>query len=408
MDMHVCWVAIRSEIMSKKIKLEAKGLYKVFGPNPKKVLPLIERGDSKSQIFAETEHTLGVNQVSLEVYKGEIFVIMGLSGSGKSTLVRLFNRLIEPTLGEVYIDGESITQMSQKALRAVRRKKISMVFQSFALMPHLTVLDNTAFGLILDGVDKETAIRKAQAALEQVGLATQGDLFPAALSGGMQQRVGIARALATGSELMLMDEAFSALDPIIRSEMQDELLKLQQKSRHTIIFISHDLDEAMRIGDRIAIMQDGDVIQVDTPEAILKHPANDYVASFFKGVSVGKVLKAGYLARPPACLLTDVDQQASETVINEFNRSSEAFGVCVDSTDSFQGIISQASVATTSQSPLSASYLQSVEPLSAGELVNDILEKVAKSDCPLPVVDQQQRFCGVISQADLLMALGNT
>lgn len=394
--------------MSKKIKLEAKGLYKVFGPHPHKVLPLIERGDSKSQIFAQTEHTLGVNQVSLQVYEGEIFVIMGLSGSGKSTLVRLFNRLIEPTLGEVYIDGESITQMTPKALRAIRRKKISMVFQSFALMPHLTVLENTAFGLLLDGVDKDTAARKAQAALDQVGLSTQGDLLPSALSGGMQQRVGIARALATGSELMLMDEAFSALDPIIRSEMQDELLKLQQKSRHTIIFISHDLDEAMRIGDRIAIMQDGDVIQVDTPEAILKHPANEYVASFFKGVSVGKVLKAGYLAQAPACLLTGVDQRMPETVIEDFIASEQPYGVCLDSAEGYQGVISQQALKTEKSQHLSDIYLKHIEPLSAGDLVNDILEKVAKAECPLPVVDQNQQFCGVISQSNLLMALDNT
>lgn len=204
-----------------------------------------------------------------------------------------------------------------------------------------------------------------------------------------------------------MDEAFSALDPIIRSEMQDELLKLQQKSRHTIIFISHDLDEAMRIGDRIAIMQDGDVIQVDTPEVILKHPANEYVASFFKGVSVGKVLKAGYLAQTPDCLLTGVDKRTPETVIEDFVASKQPYGVCLDSADGYQGVISQQALKTEQPPHLSDSYLKHIEPLSAGDLVNDILEKVAKAECPLPVIDNNQQFYGVISQSNLLLALDN-
>lgn len=389
------------------VKLEAKDLYKVFGPTPKKVLPLIEQGDSKESIFEQTQHTLGVKQASFQVYEGEIFVIMGLSGSGKSTLVRLLNRLIEPTLGEVWIDGENITQMSPKALRSIRRKKISMVFQSFALMPHLNVLENTAFGLTLDGVDKVTAMGKAQNALEQVGLAAQGEAFPSELSGGMQQRVGIARALATGSELMLMDEAFSALDPIIRSEMQDELLKLQHKNGHTIIFISHDLDEAMRIGDRIAIMQGGEVIQVDTPEAILRQPANDYVASFFKGVSVVKILKAGYLAKPPACLISNVETRNIQAIQNHLEESGQSYGICLNTAQQFQGVVSRDSLQRAAQNAadLTEIYLKDVPVIDANTLIDHIISQVAAATFPLPVVDDHQQFRGVVTQSSLLQAL---
>jgi len=254
----------------KEVKIELKNVYKVFGDSPKKALTLLKKGLDKEEIFRRTAQTIGVNNASFQIYKGEIFVIMGLSGSGKSTLVRLFNRLIEPSSGSILIDGEDIATMNHAELRAVRRTKMSMVFQSFALLPHLNIIDNVSFGLELSGIGKEERYCKAKEALSQVGLIDYVHAYPDSLSGGMQQRVGLARALANNPDILLMDEAFSALDPLIRAEMQDELLKLQSEQERTIVFISHDLDEAMKLGDRIAIMQGGTVVQIGSPDEILK------------------------------------------------------------------------------------------------------------------------------------------
>ena len=276
----------------KEVKIELKNVYKIFGNSPKKALSLLKKGMNKEEIFRHTAQSVGVCDATFQIYKGEIFVIMGLSGSGKSTLVRLINRLIEPSSGAILIDGEDITTMKSSLLREVRRKKMSMVFQSFALLPHLSVLENVAFGLELGGMKKEERHEKAKEALLQVGLLEYANVYPDALSGGMQQRVGLARALANNPDILLMDEAFSALDPLTRSEMQDELLKLQSEQERTIVFISHDLDEAMKLGDRIAIMQSGDVVQIGTPDEILKNPANEYVRSFFNVVNVGGIISA--------------------------------------------------------------------------------------------------------------------
>ena len=281
--------------MAKQIVIEH--LFKVFGDAPERALDLARQGVAKQDIVAQTGQSIGVFDASFTIEPGEIFVVMGLSGSGKSTLVRMFNRLIEPTAGRIVVDGEDIAQYNDKQLRDFRRKHISMVFQSFALLPHLTVLQNTAFGLELAGVPLGEREAAARAALEQVGLAVWAASYPDELSGGMQQRVGLARALAADPSILLMDEAFSALDPIIRTEMQDELLRLQQVKRRTIVFISHDLDEAMRIGDRVAIMKDGQVVQVGTPEEILRQPADDYVRQFVRGVDQAAVFKAGDIAR---------------------------------------------------------------------------------------------------------------
>lgn len=285
------------------IKIEVKNLYKVFGENPDRAFKMIDAGKGKEEIFEKTGLSLGVKNASLAIEEGEIFVIMGLSGSGKSTMVRLLNRLIEPTRGEVLIDGEDIAKISEAKLRQVRRSKISMVFQSFALMPHLTVLNNTAFGMELAGVPVEERNAKAIDALRQVGLENYANSYPDELSGGMRQRVGLARAMANNPDILLMDEAFSALDPLIRTEMQDELVKLQAQHQRTIVFISHDLDEAMRIGDRIAIMQGGEVVQVGTPEDILNNPANDYVRTFFRGVDISQVFSAKDIARRRGALI---------------------------------------------------------------------------------------------------------
>ena len=279
--------------------IEVKNLTKIFGKNTKQALKLLDNGHSKEEILKQTGSTVGVNRANFSVEEGEIFVIMGLSGSGKSTLVRLINRLIEPTGGNIYINGEDLAKMNKQELREVRRKKLSMVFQKFGLFPHRTVLENAAFGLEIQKVEKQEREEKAKKALELVGLGGYLDQKPGQLSGGMQQRVGLARALTNDPSVLLMDEAFSALDPLIRKEMQDELIHLQSKMKKTILFITHDLDEALRLGDRIALMRDGNIVQIGTPEEILVNPANDYVEKFVEDVDKSKIFTAQHIMKRP-------------------------------------------------------------------------------------------------------------
>lgn len=280
-------------------KIEVKNLYKIFGKQPQKVLQKLREGTTKEELLSKTDHVVGLNDVSFSVEVGEIFVIMGLSGSGKSTLIRCLNRLIEPTSGEIYIDGENITKMDILQLRELRRKKMSMVFQSFALFPHLTVFQNVAYGLMIQDTDEEVQEEKALKALELVGLQGWDDSYPQQLSGGMQQRVGLARALANDPDVLLMDEAFSALDPLIRGDMQDELIAIHNKMGKTIMFITHDLDEALKLGDRIALMKDGLIVQIGSPEEILKNPATKYVERFVENVDKTRVLTAINVMKKP-------------------------------------------------------------------------------------------------------------
>lgn len=261
-------------------KIEVRNVFKIFGSREKDALAMIKQGRSKDQVLADTGCVVGVNDLSLSIGSGEIFVIMGLSGSGKSTLVRHFNRLIDPTSGEILVDGEDILHYDMEALRQFRRKKISMVFQSFGLLPHKTVLDNVAYGLKVRGESKAFCAERALHWINTVGLKGYEGKYPHQLSGGMRQRVGLARALAADTDIILMDEAFSALDPLIRAEMQEQLLELQGTLQKTIVFITHDLDEAVRIGNRIAILKDGRLIQVGTPKEILYSPADEYVDRF--------------------------------------------------------------------------------------------------------------------------------
>jgi len=388
-------------------KLEVKNLYKVFGNKPKKAIQMLESGATKDTIFSQTGMTVGVQNASLQIKEGEIFVIMGLSGSGKSTLVRLLNRLIEPTLGQVLIDGEDITRLDKKSLRAVRRNKVSMVFQSFALLPHLTVLDNAAFGLELSGEPKDVRYEKAMNALNQVGLEAYALSYPDELSGGMQQRVGLARALANDPDILLMDEAFSALDPLIRAEMQDELVNLQKAQRRTIIFISHDLDEAMRIGDRIAIMQGGKIIQVGQPDEILQNPANDYVKSFFKGVDVSNVFNAGDIATQGDVKVikqaADVDLSLAMT---QLNSDESEYAYITDENDHLRGVISTEDLANnlSNQSQLENAFID-LESITDTTQINEVIGQVAASPCPVPVVDKDNKYQGVISQNQLLETL---
>ena len=278
------------------VKISVEGVSRVFGPEPGAAMALLDRGVCKEKILRETGNIIGVNKVDLKIRSGEIFVIMGLSGSGKSTLIRHFNRLIEPTAGKILIDGQDILQLDEAGLRDLRRYKISMVFQKFGLLPHKSVLQNVASGLLISGVAKKEALARAEAQIEIVGLAGFEDKLPFQLSGGMQQRVGLARALATDAEILLMDEAFSALDPLIRYDMQRQLLELQRKLQKTIVFITHDLDEALRIGNHIAILKNGALSQVGTLEEILLNPADDYVKRFVMDVNRSYVVTAGSIA----------------------------------------------------------------------------------------------------------------
>ncbi|MCG3734407.1 glycine betaine/L-proline ABC transporter ATP-binding protein ProV [Vibrio cincinnatiensis] len=388
--------------------LEVKNLYKVFGETPDEAFPLIEKGLNKDQIFEKTGLTVGVKDVSLSINEGEIFVIMGLSGSGKSTLVRLLNRLIEPTQGSVLLKGNDIAKISDKALRTVRRQSISMVFQNFALMPHMTVIENTAFGLELAGIEEQERHRIARVALERVGLEAYCDSYPDELSGGMKQRVGLARALTNDPDILLMDEAFSALDPLIRSEMQDELIRLQNDDKRTIVFISHDLDEAMRIGDRIAIMQDGVVVQVGTPDEILHQPANDYVSSFFRGVNVASVFSAKDIARKkPAAVFKKHDNDGPATALQLLLDNDREFGIVVDRANRYTGIVSLDSLKTAKQEqrPLSSALLPDTITIHPDVSVGELISQVASVPYAVPVVDEQGHYFGVITKSRLLQTL---
>ncbi|MCE7657827.1 glycine betaine/L-proline ABC transporter ATP-binding protein ProV [Vibrio fluvialis] len=388
--------------------LEVKNLFKVFGETPEDAFTLIEQGLNKDQIFEQTGLTVGVKDVSLSINEGEIFVIMGLSGSGKSTLVRLLNRLIEPTRGSVLLKGSDIAHISDHELREVRRQNISMVFQNFALMPHMTVIENTAFGLELAGVPEAQRHQAAKAALERVGLDAYCESYPDELSGGMKQRVGLARALTNDPDILLMDEAFSALDPLIRTEMQDELIRLQNDDKRTIVFISHDLDEAMRIGDRIAIMQDGVVVQVGTPDEILHQPANDYVSSFFRGVNVASVFCAKDIARKnPAAVFKKHDNDGPAAAMQMLLDDDREFGIVVDRANKYTGIVSLDSLkeAKREQRSLSSALLADTVTISPDVSVGDLIGQVAQVPYSVPVVDDDGRYYGVITKTRLLQTL---
>jgi len=387
-------------------------LYKVFGENPEKGLELVKQGKTKEEIYEMTGLTVGVQDASFEVEKGEVFVVMGLSGSGKSTLVRMLNRLIEPTSGEVLVDGENVSTMNRNELVRYRRSKTSMVFQSFALMPHMNVIDNVAFGLELDGIDKEKRTERALDALKQVGLDGWENAYPKELSGGMQQRVGLARGLAVDPDILLMDEAFSALDPLIRTEMQDELLKLQERHERTIVFISHDLDEALRIGDRIAIMEGGRVIQVGTPEDILQNPADDYVRAFFRGVDPTSVISAGDIAKDtqPTVIWT-TPKGGPRATLEYLNNLDREYAYVLDSERRFHGVVSTDTLRELldkedgSEKKIKNAFIKKALPVTETEYLSEILPKVASHTWPIPVIDEQGKYKGVVSKNRFLRTL---
>ncbi len=391
-----------------KEKIVARGLHKIFGPDPSRAMQMLTNGQQKDEIFKNTGMVVGVQDANFAVNEGEIFVIMGLSGSGKSTLIRLLNRLVEPSAGHILVDGVDVATMDKKQLIALRRRDMAMVFQSFALLPHLTVLGNAAFGLDVAGVGRKEREMRALEVLDQVGLKAFAKNRPAELSGGMQQRVGLARALAVDPSLMLMDEAFSALDPLKRTEMQELLLTLQKEHKRTIIFVSHDLDEAFRIGNRIAIMEGGRIVQIGTPDEILHNPVDEYVRAFFKGVDVKKYLSAKDVAMENEVLIIEVPNDIStgfHTAIERLREMRRNYSFVVDRERRVIGTVSIDSMLRcleTGCTSLDGALIDDIVPISGDTRLNDLIGHIVKNPYPLPIVDNEQRYLGAVTQTTLL------
>jgi len=387
-------------------KLRIENLTKIFGDNQNEALHLIHEGKDKREILKETGATIGVNQATFDVKEGEIFVIMGLSGSGKSTLVRMLNRLIEPTSGNIYIDEENISTMDKKALREVRRKKISMVFQNFGLFPHRTILENTEYGLEVQGIDKRERQKKAEAALDNASLLPYKDQYPNQLSGGMQQRVGLARALANDPDILLMDEAFSALDPLIRRDMQDELIEMQKTMNKTIIFITHDLNESLRLGDRIAIMKDGEVVQVGTGQEILTNPANDYVKRFVEDIDRTKVYTAEHIMEEPAALSDEQEKPANILRVMDENNMNNI--LVVDNKERLIGYVTREDVEKLhkhGQENISEIIKKDVPEIEPDVLVDDLFDVVHETRTPIVITNDQSEIEGIIVRSNVIGAM---
>lgn len=385
--------------------VSVRNVYKAFGKRPQTIVKRLKEGATKEDISALG--TAAVIDASFEVAAGEIFVVMGLSGSGKSTLIRTLNGIQPPTDGVVEVFGEDITKVSSTRLRGIRRDRMSMVFQHFALLPHRTVGQNAAYALEVRGINRADRERTAEESLRLVGLAGYGDRYPHELSGGMRQRVGLARALAAETDLMLMDEAFSALDPLIRKEMQDQLLDLQQELGKTIVFITHDLNEAMRLGNRIAMMRDGRIVQVGTTEDILNNPANDYVAQFIQDVDRTRVLTAGEIMEPPVALL---GAQQGPRAAHRLMREHQTSALCVvDQTKRLHGVVYENSVAeavAAGQSTLSG-LIQRMPAVGASTLLAELMGAASEHAAGLAVINDDGKLQGVIPRVTLLNALSD-
>ena len=386
-------------------KIEIKDLYLIFGNEKQKALKMLKKDKSKEEILKDTGCTVGVKDANLSINEGEFFVIMGLSGSGKSTLLRCINRLIRPTAGQVLVNGVDISKISEKELLQVRRKELAMVFQNFGLLPHRSVLSNIAFGLELQGVKKGEREKKAMESMKLVGLKGYENQMVGELSGGMQQRVGLARALANNPEVLLMDEAFSALDPLIRVQMQDELLALQSKMKKTIVFITHDLSEAIKLGDRIAIMKDGEVVQVGTSEEILTEPANDYVARFVENVDRSKIITASSLMIDKP-LVARLKKEGPEVLIRKMRAKNITVLPVIDADDKLVG-----EVHLNDLLKLRSRQEKSIETVVRTEVhsgledtvLEDMLPLMTKSNSPVWVIDETREFLGTIPLSSLII-----
>ncbi len=386
-------------------KIEVEGVYKIFGPSPEDALARARGGESKEKILAETGNTVGLDDVSLSMEEGETFVVMGLSGSGKSTLIRHLNRLIEPTAGRIVIDGLDVLTLDEDALREFRREKTAMVFQRFGLLPHRTVAENVAYSLEIRGVNRRGRRHRAVQWIEAVGLAGYEDSWPSQLSGGMQQRVGLARALCGDPDILLMDEAFSALDPLIRSGMQDQLIEIQGRLRKTVVFITHDLDEALKLGDRIAILKDGRLSQVGPPEEILLEPADDYVAAFVGDVNRARVLTADKVMRPPRPRLA---AETAGEALREMRDRGAKYGFVFDG-NRFRGMVTEEKLVAAAGANGDGASLRALADMPptvpADAMLEDALPAILDTDRPVGVVGGDGRFQGIVSRRRLIRVL---
>ena len=387
-------------------KIEVSHIYKIFGPHPERWLKAAQEGMSKEDLLARSGHTLGLRDISLTIDEGSIYVIMGLSGSGKSTLIRHFNRLIEPTSGEIRVDGQNVVELGRRDLAHFRQQKMSMVFQRFGLFPHRTVLDNAAYGLAVQKVPRAQREEKARYWLDQVGLSGFEHQYPHQLSGGMQQRVGLARALATDAEILLMDEAFSALDPLIRREMQDHLLKLQARLNKTIVFITHDLDEALRLGNRIAILKDGELIQEGEPEDILLAPATEYVQSFLQDVNRSKVLNASHAlqeARLTLTMRTRPNHALELLQARKYDYAPVLDGKRLGGVLTVGRIIDALKEGARDVSE----YVEEMASVPSTAGLDTVLGHLLQSDQPLAVTGEHDEFVGMLSRSKVLSLVSN-
>ncbi|MUV36653.1 Quaternary-amine-transporting ATPase [Lentibacillus sp. JNUCC-1] len=378
---------------------------KVFGPKPKSVLPMVEQGASKEEILTDTGHTVGVYDASLEIDHGEVFVIMGLSGSGKSTLIRCFNLLNKPTAGSIYIDDEDITTYKNNELKEVRQKKVAMVFQHFGLFNHRTIIGNVEYGLEIRQMAKEERREIAMKNIEIVGLKGYEDKYPDELSGGMQQRVGLARALANDPDILLMDEPFSALDPLIRREMQLELLDIQNRLQKTIVFITHDVNEAFKLGDRVAVMKDGRVVQVGTPEEIIESPANEYISEFIKDIDRSKVFQAEHIMTKPNALVSVKD--GLKVAIKEMEENGISSVFVVDRSRKLQGLVTidDAVEGINQKKQLIDVLRKDITTVKKEEYVSELIPKALESSFPLVVTDETDRVEGIILRVHVMSGL---
>lgn len=390
-------------------KLLVKNLSLIYGTNRRQAMRMLEAGKTKEEILHKTRAVVAVNKASFHVSDGEIFVVMGLSGSGKSSLIRCLNMLNIPTAGEVFVDGIDITKLDKKALLEIRRQKISMVFQHFALLPHKTIVENVAFGLEIQNIPLIKRQQKAQEVLNMVGLSDYEDAYPHELSGGMQQRVGIARALANDSEILLMDEAFSALDPLIRTQMQDELIEIQRRLKKTIVFITHDLDEALKLGDTIAIMKDGIIVQQDTSENILLNPATEYVRSFIDSVDSTKVVTVSKIMKPFKDRLR-LDKDGPANAVRQMKRLGHYFMPLVDANNKFQGYLrfkDAKELLKTGQENLREKLLK-IPAIPKEASLTEALPYFAHHSYPLAVVDEKERPLGYLNYLSVIEMMSDS
>lgn len=393
---------------SDEIVIELKNLTKIFGPRPQKMLAHLQNGCTTKEIKEKTGHVVALRNISFYVKKGEVFVLMGLSGCGKSTLLRCLNRLIEPTNGSIFIDGEDITTISVDRMRSIRRKRMGMVFQSFALLPHRNILDNVAFGLEIQGVSYDERINQAKETLSLVGLSGYETSYPDQLSGGMQQRVGLARALASSPDILLMDEAFSALDPLIRRDMQNELLDIQDRLSKTIIFVTHDLDEALKLGTRIGLMKAGEIIQIGTPEEILTKPKDEFVERFVENVDLSKVLTAKDVMKVPDPTINITS--GPHVALRMMKEAGISTIFVVGKNRELKGIITVEDALRAGKEGLGLTDIINPDVISLflNTPVSDIIPMIAESRFPIAVINEEKRLKGVIVRGSVLAALSKT